>query len=366
MTDAIVSRRPTDDSGRQPPDSARTRRPSDVVLIGHTGQVGRAVARRLANLRDDEGQPLVALKETINRGTHTILGEQRDRTPDRPDPIDSLIERAVPGSTLVVDCSADPDLPDHYPDWLRAGIGVITPNKHGLAGGRERYDRILRAARKGQAALAYSATVGAGMPAIAQLRRLRASGVPLGQITAVLSGTLVQVFGAMQAGASLSESVARAQQAGYTEPDPLQDLSGEDVARKLRILLREAGLPAQAIHREPVVNDDWARSARATGDILGALREHDACWAGRLAAARKDGKRWVYLARFDGAQARVGPVAVPSTDAFAALENSDNRVEISAGASQWTISGPGAGIEVTATAVLADLAEAARQPGGLP
>ncbi len=360
MTNATAAHRATSPGRGQPRSGAWTQPPSDVILIGHTGQVGSAVARRLGDLRDGEGRGLVTLKESINRRSHTIHGDDRDRTVShRTEILESLAERVGQGSTLVVDCSADPELPDHYPAWLRAGIGVITPNKHGLAGGRERYDRIRRAARQGRAPLAYSATVGAGLPAIAQLRRLRASGVTPDGIEAVLSGTLVQVFGAMQAGATLSESVARAQHAGFTEPDPLQDLSGEDVARKLRILLREAGLPDRPIHREPVIDDDWARAARASGDVLGALREFDACWAIRLAAARRENKCWVYLARFNGEQAQVGPVAVPATDDVARLQGSDNRVEISAGPARWTIGGPGAGIDVTATAVLADLAEAA-------
>jgi len=339
--------------------------PAEVILIGHSGQVGRAVAHRLDQIRDDRGRPLLVLREEINRRVHRIRTEHGvNEHPHRPGLLASLAERAATPSAdvLVVDCSADPALPDHYPGWLQAGIGVVTPNKHGFSGDRERYDRIQDAARIGQAPLGYSATVGAGLPVLSQLQRLRASRRAPDEVSAVVSGTLVRVFAGLQAGALLSESVARARDAGFTEPDPLEDLSGEDVQRKLRILLRETGLADPAIDREPVVDDEWAAQARQSGDVIAALGEQDARWAARIAAAREQGRAWIYCARFDGQHARVGPVPVRLDDPFARLAGSDNRIVFEGVGDEQgrlTIEGPGAGVEVTTTAVLSDLAEAA-------
>jgi homoserine dehydrogenase len=370
--------------------------PVDVVLIGHSGQVGRAVLDRLALLLDAEGRPRLRVGELINRSEHAIAGEtgwaHRRRMPGALAELGLRIARRK-RPAVVIDCTADPDLPGLYPDWLRAGIGVVTPNKHGFAGERERYDRIHAAARSAEAPLGYAATVGAGLPVLSTLRRLRDSGRRPGRITAVVSGTLVQVFGRMQDGATLSRAVADARAAGCTEPDPLDDLSGRDVARKLRILLREAGLgqamdaTEAGIDREPVVEDHWADRVRGRIDVIEALEAQDARWAARLNAAQRQGRRWIYRAAFEAGAAQVGPTTVAEDDPFARLGGSDNRLVLSAigdhsgdhsgdqrgdrnsdqngdREAQVVIEGPGAGIDVTATSVLADLVEAADRLAG--
>ncbi len=345
--------------------------PVDVVLIGHTGQVGSAVRTRLDDVRDPTGRTLLRLREGINRREHLRMTaggvETRRRTSDA---LARLVERLAASGrpTIVVDCTADPDLPEHYPEWLAAGIGVVTPNKHGFAGDPALYGRIRSAADSGSAPLGYAATVGAGLPVLSTLRRLRASARAPVRIEAVLSGTLVQVFDRMADGALLSEAVAAARDAGCTEPDPLDDLSGRDVARKLRILLREnASVDGQAareptIEREPVVDDRWAERVRGRGDVIETLRDQDARWRTRVAAARADGRRWVYRAEAGPDGARVGPVTVDALDAFGRLDGSDNRLVldgIGRDRARIVIEGPGAGIEVTATSVLSDLADAA-------
>ncbi|MEE4331389.1 MAG: hypothetical protein V2J10_11005 [Wenzhouxiangella sp.] len=337
---------------------------ADVILIGHSGQVGSAVARRLDRIRDRQGRPLLRLRETINRSVHRIRSDEGEiEHRSRAGLLAELVDRPQHAKRplLIVDCTADSTIPDHYARWLQAGIGVVTPNKHGFSGDRERYDRIQIAARSAGSPLGYAATVGAGLPVLAALRRLRASGASPRRLRAVVSGTLVRVFAGMQAGQTLSDSVAEAQAAGFTEPDPLEDLSGRDVLRKLRIMLREAGYLSAGIDREPVVADAWATGAARSGDVIAALREQDARWARRLSGARRRGLRWIYEARFDGENARVGPVAISESDAFRKLSGSDNRVlldGIGDDATRWVIEGPGAGVEVTATAVLSDLAEA--------
>ncbi|NKI33926.1 hypothetical protein HFP89_01945 [Wenzhouxiangella sp. XN79A] len=341
----------------------------DVVLIGHTGQVGGAVLERLGDVRDPAGRPMLALRESINRREH-VIGTERglDVRSRAPGTLAELARRLAGRGrpAVVVDCSADPDLPALYPDWLRAGIGVVTPNKFGFAGNRALYDRIQSAARSGRAPLGYAATVGAGLPVLATLRRLRASGRAPTKITAVVSGTLVQVFGRMHDGALLSEAVAAARDAGCTEPDPLDDLSGKDVARKLRILLREAGQAAEdaepVIDREPVVEDRWAQEIRGRLDVIEALQRQDARWAARLTAAEQNRQRWIYRAFAEPGRAQVGPATVAADDPFGRLDGSDNRLVLDGignGATRVVIEGPGAGIEVTATSVLSDLAEAA-------
>ena len=365
---------PRSDPGRVRRIAARSANgPIDVVLIGHTGQVGRAVQARLEAVRDPAGRTLLQLREGINR-SEQLLGAGGGLETHRraPDALTRLGERLAAGGrpTVVVDCTADPDLPALYPEWLAAGIGVVTPNKFGFAGDRALYDHIRAAARAGSAPLGYAATVGAGLPVLSTLRRLRASGRAPVRIAAVVSGTLVQVFNRMNDGGLLSEAVAAARDAGCTEPDPLDDLSGCDVARKLRILLREAGWPdgvsdrEPPIDREPVVDDRWAERVRGCNDVIEALKRQDARWTARMAAARDGGRRWIYRADAGPDGARVGPVAVERHDAFGRLDGSDNRLVldgIGRDRTRIVIEGPGAGIEVTATSVLSDLADAATQ-----
>ncbi|RFF30592.1 hypothetical protein [Wenzhouxiangella sediminis] len=337
----------------------------EVVVIGHTGQVGSALVQRLTRIGGQRGLPELKFSEGINRSRHIFAdGREVRELPRASGSLGELASRL--GSrrrpAVIVDCTADPDLPRLYPDWLRAGIGVVTPNKHGLAGDEKLYRAIREAAQRSGAPLAYSATVGAGSPILSTLRRMRQAGAAPSGITAVLSGTLSHVFSAMTDGASLSEAVADARSRGFTEPNPLEDLSGRDVARKLRIMLREAGLDEIGIHREPVVPDAPARSASDEPAVKALLESLDEAWRRRLAQARSRQTVMVYLARFGQSGATVAPVCVAPDSPFARLAGSGNRACI-----EWPddpdcpmdIFGPGAGTNVTAGAVLADLVEAA-------
>lgn len=337
----------------------------EVVVIGHTGQVGSALVERLARIAGQHGLPGLRFSEGINRSSHVFAhGREVRELPRAPGALGELASRLLlhGRSAVVVDCTADPDLPRRYPEWLRAGIGVVTPNKHGFSGELARYRAILDAAALGRAPLGYSATVGAGLPILSTLKRLRRAGAVPSDFSAVVSGTLGHVFSRMAAGLPLSAAVEDARSRGFTEPDPLEDLSGRDVARKLLIMLREAGLEDKAVKRVPVVDDDWARSVGGRGDVIAALREHDSDWAGRLAEARSGQQAWTYLARLGPEGACVGPVRVGLDSPFARLEGSGNLARIELTDDPETpleIQGPGAGVAITAGSVFADLVDAA-------
>lgn len=337
----------------------------DVVVIGHTGKVGSELVERLQRL--DHGQHALRLvfSEGINRSSH-LLAHRRDPVEHKRDRSTlaglgcRLVARKRPA--VIVDCTADALLPRHYPEWLNAGIAVVTPNKHGFAGSLELYRSIHQAAREGRVPLGYSATVGAGLPILSSLRRLRQAGKRPESISAVVSGTLSHVFSRMSAGLTLSAAVADAQARGFTEPDPLEDLSGRDVERKLLIMLRELGLEEWEPSRRPVVEDEWAQLARHHGDVIEALRDQDPGWKRRLDSARQKNKTLVYLAQAGPGGAQVGPVEVERDSAFARLEGSANLATIRLEDDPQTplnINGPGAGVAITAGAVLADLVDAA-------
>ena len=142
---------------------------------------------------------------------------------------------------MIIDCSASDAVAARYCDWLAAGIHVVTPNKHAGSGDWQRYAAIRAAQRDGGGRFLYETTVGAGLPVIQTLRSLLDTGDELHGIDGTLSGTLAWLFNQYDGSRPFSALVVEARELGYTEPDPRDDLSGLDVARKLVILAREAG-----------------------------------------------------------------------------------------------------------------------------
>ncbi|HWS79057.1 MAG TPA: bifunctional aspartate kinase/homoserine dehydrogenase I, partial [Thermomonas sp.] len=153
-----------------------------------------------------------------------------------------LLDAHMPHAAII-DCSASDTVAEHYPQWLAAGIHVITPNKQAGAGPLQRYEAIRAACAQGGARFRYEATVGAGLPVISTLRDLLDTGDELIAVDGIFSGTLAWLFNKFDGSVPFSQLVREAHALGYTEPDPRDDLSGMDVARKLTILAREAGMP---------------------------------------------------------------------------------------------------------------------------
>jgi aspartokinase/homoserine dehydrogenase 1 len=267
---------------------------------------------------------------------------------------------------IILDCSASDAVAEHYPAWLAAGIHVITPNKHAGAGKFERYRAIRAAAAAGSARFRYEATVGAGLPVISTLRDLLDTGDELLAVEGIFSGTLAWLFNRYDGSVPFSALVREARELGYTEPDPRDDLSGTDVARKLVILAREAGrdLSLADVSVENLV--PAALRAQGTEDFMAKLDQLDAAMAERLAAARANQRVLRYVARLEGDRASVGLVELTRDHAFANIRLTDNIVQFSTKrycANPLVVQGPGAGPEVTAAGVFADLLRVAASLG---
>ena len=260
---------------------------------------------------------------------------------------------------VIIDCSANDAVADHYAGWLARGIHVITPNKHAGAGPLVRYHEIRAASAQAGARLRYEATVGAGLPVISTLRDLLDTGDDLLAIDGIFSGTLAWLFNRFDGSVPFSELVRQAHALGYTEPDPRDDLSGTDVARKLVILAREAGLPLSLadVEVESLV-PEALRDADRDGFMAG-LASLDAPMLQRLEAARARGCVLRYVARLqrDG-KAVVALCELPADHAFAHLRLTDNCVSFTTRRycdNPLVVQGPGAGPEVTAAGVFSDL-----------
>ena len=259
---------------------------------------------------------------------------------------------------LILDCSANDAVADRYAGWLAAGIHVATPNKHAGAGPRARWQAIRAAGRDG-ARFRYEATVGAGLPVISTLRDLLDTGDELITVEGIFSGTLAWLFNRYDGSVPFSALVAEARALGYTEPDPRDDLSGTDVARKLVILAREAGVALDLADVEVESLVPESLRASTVEDFMQMLSQFDDAFAARHARARDARRVLRYVARLDaGGRARVGLVELPHDHAFAHLRLTDNVVQFTTRRyrdNPLVVQGPGAGPEVTAAGVFADL-----------
>ena len=267
---------------------------------------------------------------------------------------------------LIVDCSGSDTVAARYPEWLAMGIHVVTPSKHAGSGDWARY-RAIRDAEKHGGLFRYEATVGAGLPVIQTLRSLLDTGDTLTGIEGVLSGTLAWLFNRYDGSAPFSALVAEARALGYTEPDPRDDLSGTDVARKLVILAREAGatLSLTDVEIESLVPEALRDVPR--DEFLARMHELDAPMQARFDAARAQGRSLRYLAQLDAdGVARVGLAMPEPGHASLSSRLTDNLIQFRTrryAHNPLVVQGPGAGADVTAAGVFGDILAISRTLG---
>jgi aspartokinase/homoserine dehydrogenase 1 len=261
---------------------------------------------------------------------------------------------------VIIDCSASAEVAQHYPRWLAAGIHIVTPNKKANSADLQFYSRLNEARRLGGAHYLYEATVGAGLPIIQTLRDLRETGDEIRRIEGILSGTLAYLFNVWDGREPFSAIVRDAKANGYTEPDPRDDLSGMDVARKLIILGREMGLKLELgdIELESLIPPSLATCPPDV--FMERLSELDAPMLARLEAAQAKGHVLRYVGALDAATGRatVGLVELDTSHPFANINLTDNVVRFVTGRydrNPLVVQGPGAGPAVTAGGVFADL-----------
>ncbi len=351
-----------------------------VGLIG-PGQVGRALLSQLA-----AALPEVCAHSRLDLRLRGIADSRRMRMDasglDPATALDALQDAHASSVDLdafaahiradhlphamIVDCSASDAVAACYPQWLAAGIHIVTPNKHAGSGDWSRYEAI-RDAQRGGGRFLYEATVGAGLPVILTLRNLLDTGDVLHGIDGMLSGTLAWLFNRFDGSVPFSELLRQALSMGYTEPDPRDDLSGLDVARKLVILAREAGraLSVDDVEVENLVPSSLQCVSRE--EFMARLDELDVPMQARLDAANAQGLGLRHIAQLDrDGHARVGVVALPDTHACRHTRLTDNLVQFRTerySDNPLVVQGPGAGPQVTAAGVFGDVLMIAKSLG---
>lgn len=262
--------------------------------------------------------------------------------------------------SVFVDCTPSESVASVYESVLEARIAIVTPNKQANSGPFKRYARLRELAHKNGVPFLYETTVGAALPVINSIQNLVSSGDRITTIQAVLSGTLSYVFNTFSdTEASFSDIVRDARAKGYTEPDPKDDLSGLDVTRKILILAREAGLDMEPgdVRVEPLLPEECLR-AKSLDDFFVQLRKADAGFEERKRKASLGNRRLHYVAMLADGRATVSLREVGPDHPFYSLSGSDNIVSITTrryNRAPLVVKGPGAGADVTAGGVLADI-----------
>jgi aspartokinase/homoserine dehydrogenase 1 len=262
--------------------------------------------------------------------------------------------------SVIIDCSSSEEIAGRYEQWLEKGIHVITPNKKANSGTLAYYKSLRAHGQKRGSHYLYEATVGAGLPVITTLRDLIRTGDQVLTIEGILSGTLSYLFNSFSEKTSFSSIVREAKKLGYTEPDPRDDLSGRDVARKLIILGREMGLPLEMSDLSVQSLVPLAlQNAKSPDEFLNGLTGFD----GEMAKLRDEAASQGEVLRYVGVVHPNGKSSVelkryPVSHPFARVQGTDNIIAFTTSRYRHQpliVQGPGAGPEVTAGGVFADL-----------
>ena len=339
-----------------------------VALLG-TGTVGLAVLRRLAEW---QGSPLgEALKLIFAANTRLALHDPegldplrcRELLPRAPKAhryshrADAVAALGNHGVRILIDATADADTAANHAACLSVGIHVATACKLAAGTSLDQWRAIRDACARNGSAFGDRATVGAGLPLLRSIRELRAGGDTIHAVAGVMSGSLAWLFHNFDGSRPFSELVREARNRGFTEPDPREDLSGEDVRRKILILARAAGFEIDSHQVEVRSLVPPALASVPVAELDAGLRLLDDPLSARLGNAQRNGASLRYVARLEGGAARVQLGDLEPGDALHGGGGTDNRVAI------WSdryrdqpliIQGPGAGAEVTAAALLDD------------
>ena len=269
-------------------------------------------------------------------------------------------------NSIFIDCTASNEISEAYSDVLRSNISIVTANKKANSSSLAQYEQLQKLAFEHNVAYLYETNVGAGLPVVATLREQVLTGDDVMKIEGVLSGTLSYIFNTFDGSRPFSRVVRNAREKGFTEPDPREDLNGQDVGRKLLILAREAGLKLEFedINIQNLVPEE-GREVDSIDKFFTLLENHDEDFAELYDQARSENKKLCYIARYEDAKATVKLEQIAPDHPFYNLNGSDNIVAFKTRHYQDSpivVKGPGAGAGVTASGIIADVLRISNSP----
>jgi bifunctional aspartokinase / homoserine dehydrogenase 1 len=342
-----------------------------LAIVG-VGNVGSAVLRQLQQQRSyllskgfdvtvvgvANSQRFVAAANGIDLKTWQEELKGASTRMDAPLFARRIAEMELTNAALV-DCTVGPTIVDAYPAFIDANLHIITPNKWANALPWQRYSALMGALSARQRHFLFEANVGAGLPIVSTLRDLIASGDEIVRIEGILSGTLSYLFNTFDGSVPFSALVGDAHRMGFTEPDPREDLSGQDVARKLLILGRQIGLKMELneVKVDSLVPKPLSRGKYSSA-FLAAYARYDDDMAKRVRRAAARGAVLRYVGTLEGGRARAGLKEYPSQHPVASAKGSDNVIAFTTkryARTPLVVQGPGAGADVTAMGVFSDI-----------
>ncbi|KAF2107882.1 homoserine dehydrogenase-domain-containing protein [Lophiotrema nucula] len=360
-----------------------------IAVIG-AGGVGKAFLSQLqqvaSNLSRSPSTPtylslilLSTSQKSVHHADYKSLNNWESELANSttpPLPLPQLVEylAKAPDKVVLVDNTSNQDVADSYPLFLKKGISIVTPNKKAFSSTYQLWTEIFSAAANGTGSGGYvfhESSVGAGLPVISTLKELVETGDVVRKIEGVFSGTMSFLFNSFQpvngGGGKFSAEVKTAKEKGFTEPDPRDDLNGLDVARKLTILARLAGLKVESPTSFPVQSliPKELESCSSGDEFLARLPEFDSQMESTKNEAEKEGKvvRFVGSIDVSNNKVKVGLEKFDKSHPIAALKGSDNIIAFYTkryGDNPLIIQGAGAGGEVTAMGVTGDLLKVLR------
>jgi bifunctional aspartokinase / homoserine dehydrogenase 1 len=344
----------------------------DVFLVG-CGTVGKELITQIARQQEAllgrdislniygiaNSRKLLLAKNAIDLSSDWLSALQASEATFDLTTLQQFVQDNSLVNPVIVDCTSSEAIAELYPQMMLDGFHVVTPNKKANTASTAFYQKLRATAQQTNRQFLYETTVGAGLPVIDNLQKLIYAGDELIRFEGILSGSLSFVFGKLEEGLSLSEATEIAKKNGFTEPDPREDLSGTDVARKLLIMAREADLKLELsdINIEPVI-PSFFDSSGTVDEFMGRLPQLDDYFADKVKQAKQQGKVLRYVGSISKGVCVVSIEAVGSEHPLYMIKDGENALAIHSHYYQpipFVIRGYGAGAAVTAAGVFADV-----------
>lgn len=350
----------------EPTDVAAGEKQRVRIFLAGVGAVGGTLIKQLNRLRHPRYELEITGICNHSRVLWNREGDFRHFTQDDfsdGDPKDwneiiSTLHAKDKHPVIFVDATGSQEVAGLYLDLLTSGIHIVTPSKLANTRNQAYFNELQKTAREKSVHYLYETTVGAGLPVIRSIQDLLESGDEILEISGVVSGTMTYLFDQLENGQPFSKAIVNARTLGYAEPDPRDDLSGEDVVRKFLILARTCGLTIERdeVDVETLIPESLANVDSTT--YLESVSEYDQTWTTRMESELARNQTLRYVGSLRDGEIRVGIESVGKKSPLGQLSGTNNLFQIKTGRyfdQPLIIQGPGAGKEVTAAGVLSDI-----------
>ena len=341
------------------------------LFVAGTGAVGTTLLNQLKKLEGSDFQLRligicnsrkmlwntegIELDETLN---------WNDAKQTKWDTLSDKLTKARHRNIIFVDATGSEEVARLYPKLFANGIHIVTPSKLANTFEQSFFDQLKNLTKKHNTSFEYETTVGAGLPVISTINNMQSTGDQISEVSGVVSGTMTYLFNQLEQGVPFSKAIIDARKKGYAEPDPRDDLSGEDVARKFLTLARTLGLNIERkeLQVESLIPKELKHVDGKT--FLEKLSDYDSEWKQRIQTAKDRNETLRYTGKLQDGKITIGIESVPIDSPLGQLKGTDNLIQVYSEYYNQTplvIQGPGAGKEVTAAGVLSDILNTADQ-----